>query len=158
MIEIGKNFLSGLTRAQQGYRAQRQKYQLLAGQAAQQAEELRQAHEEKMNYLFRSSSEKLRDAYAQARAALAARQATRAAHGVSDSSSSVLEDKQTLQLTQNLQAHRTQQDLQTAAAQQEKTFKEKWAALWQAVKQYQGKSRKNGRWGSLGQAVTSLFK
>ena len=158
MIEIGKNFLSGLARVQQSYRTQKQKYQLLAGQAAQQAEDLRHTHEDKMNYLFRSSSEKLREAYAQARAALAARQATRAAHGISEASGSSVEDKQTVQLNQNLQARRAQQDLQNAAAQQEKTFKEKWAALWQAVKQYRVKSRKNGRWGSVGQAVTSLFK
>ena len=157
MIEIGKNFLFGLNRSVQSAQAQKEKYRTLADQTEQTAQQLRQAYEENTAYLFRTTTEKMRAAYDRAQHALAQRQARRAANGISDTSASAAEDSKTTQLTQTLDMARTQAQLQTVGAQTEKTFKSKWQALLQAAAAYRRRSRKNDRWSSLAQAVTSLF-
>lgn len=158
MIEIGKNFLFGLSTAKQTSRAQQEKYKLLADQTDALAQQLRQHYEEKTAYLFRSSTEKMRQIQQAAQAALAQRQARRAAHGVNDQSASAVQDATTTALAAALDTARTQAQLQSAGAQQENTFKAKWQALLQAAADYRRSSRKKGRLGSLGQAFSSLFK
>lgn len=157
MIEIGKNFLFGLNRSVSSAHAQKEKYRMLADQTEQSARKLHQDYEEDTAYLFRSASEKMRNTYERAREALAQRQSRRAAHGIGDTSASAADDAQTTQLAQTLDASRVQTQLQAAGSQAEKTFKSKWQALLQAAAAYRRRSRKNDRWSSLAQAVTSLF-
>ena len=158
MIEIGKNFLFGFSSARQTGRAQKEKYRILADQTEEQARQLRQDYDEKTTYLFRSATEKMRLAQATAQEALAQRQARRAAHGINDLSASAAQDASTQQLAGVLEDSATQRELQTAAAQEENSFKKKWQALLNAAAAYRSSAHKSGRLGSLGRAFISLLK
>ncbi len=157
MIEIGKNFLFGLSSAKQNSRVQKEKYRALADQTDELAQQLRQNYEEKTAYLFRTTAEKIRQAQATALSALSARQAQRAAHGAG-SSAAALQDASTTQLAKELATVAEQKELQRSGAEAENTFTRKWQALLQAAADYRRRARKNGRLGSLGQALRSLFK
>ena len=142
MIEIGKKFFWGYYNAQQAARNQSQKYRSLAEQAQEQGDALEQQYWEKNAYLFRTSSEKIRQASRTALAALAQRQARRAANGVTDQSASALEDVGQTRLSTQVQNNAVGADLQTQGAAHEKTFAQKWQALMQAAHEYR-KSAKN---------------
>ena len=157
MIEIGKNFLVGLASAKQNSRAQQEKYQALADQTDELAQQLRQNYEAQTAYLFRTTAEKMRQAQASALAALAQRQAQRAAHGAGHSSSAQ-QDISTTLLAGQLAAAAQQQELQRSGAEAENIFKRKWQALLQAAADYRRRARKTGRLGSVGRALSSLFK
>ena len=157
MIEIGRSFINGLRTAQQQARQEKNKNNTLAQQTQQALEELQQTYDEQMNYLFRSSVEKNQLAYSRALAQLAAAEAKRAAKGVSNSSSSAVNEKQTSLLQQQLAKQTVQQQLQTQAAQTEHTFQEKWKSLWQAVAQYRKQTGRGSRFGNIGKAFLSLF-
>ena len=157
MIEIGKNFLVGLASAKQNSRAQQEKYRALADQTDELAQQLRQNYEAQTAYLFRTTAEKMRQAQASALAALAQRQAQRAAHGAGHSASAQ-QDASTTSLAGQLAAAAQQQELQRSGAEAENTFKRKWQALLQAAADYRRRARKTGRLGSVGRALSSLFK
>lgn len=157
MIEIGKNFLWGLASARQTTRQEKEKNKLGALQAQQQADALQQAYEEKMNYLFRSSAEKAQLAYENARKQLASLQAKRAANGVSDTSASSLDEKQTYALQQTQNQQQIQAALQEEAAKQTNIFERKWNELREAVAQYRKQAKRTHRLGDLGRAFLSLF-
>lgn len=158
MIEIGKKFFWGYQQARQDTRSQQQKSRSLAARAEEQARALQQEYRADTAYLFRSASEKMRQASQTALAALAQRQAHRAAHGVGNTSSSAVEDAQQTQFNTQLQHRTAQADLQTQGAQTERTFAQKWHALWQAVHEQRKASKHTGRWGSAGRAFLSLFQ
>ena len=157
MIEIGKNFWWGLASAKQSARQKKEQNNLLATQAQQQAEALQQAYEEKMSYLFRSSTERTQLALDNARQQLALLQAKRAAHGVGADSATAADEKQTLALQQAQQQKQAQQDLQARASEESNVFERKWTELRQAVSRYRKQARSKGRLGSFGRAVLSLF-
>lgn len=157
MIEIGKNFWWGLSNAKQNSRQEKEKNNLLATQAQQQAEALQQAYEEKMNYLFRSSTERTQLALENARKQLALLEAKRAANGLGANSATAVDEKQTANLQQARQQKQVQQELQTRAAEESNVFERKWNELRQAVSRYRKQARSKGRLGSFGRAVLSLF-
>ena len=157
MIEIGKQFFAGYQSARRSARNQAQKYRSLAAQAEEQAAALEQQYREKNAYLFRTASEKIREATQTAQAALAQRQARRAANGVDNRSASALEDARQTQWGRQLQNNSVQTQLQDQGAQQEKTFAQKWQALLQAAHEQRKTAKKQGRWGSMGRALLSLF-
>ncbi len=156
MIEIGQNFLTGLAGAKKALRSQKQTSQVRSAQTLQQVQDAQQEYAEKMNYLFRSSAEKTQLAYERARAQLAALQAARAARGVL---SNTPEEQTSASLQQTLQEVRTQQQLQSQAAQQTRTFAQKWQELLAQVAKYRKQTKKrNLGLGSVGQAFVNLFK
>ena len=157
MIEIGKNFLWGLANAKQTARQDKEKNKLSTLQAQQQMDDLQQAYEEKMHYLFRSSAEKTQLAYENARNQLAALQAKRAANGVSNNSASAVDEKQVIALQQAQNQQQAQTALQQAAAQQTTIFERKWNELREAIAQYRKRANRKHHLGSLGQAFLSLF-
>ncbi len=157
MIEIGKNFWWGLSNAKQSARQEKEKNNLLATQAQQQAKALQQAYEEKMEYLFRSATERTQLALDNARKQLALLQAKRAANGVLADSATAVDEKQTADLQQTQQQKQVQQELQTRAAEENNVFERKWNELRQAVTRYRKQARSKGRLGSFGRAVLSLF-
>ena len=158
MIEIGKQFFWGYQRAQQSARSQAQKYRSLAAQTEEQARALPQQYREQNAYLFRTASEKMRQATQTALAALAQRQARRAANGVTDRSASAVEDAGQTRLSAQVQNNAAGADLQTQGAAREKTFAQKWQALLQAAHGYRKSAKHQGAWGSVGRALLSLFQ
>ena len=158
MIEIGKNFLWAVTNARQAAQREREQNKLWAQQAQEQADALQQDYEQKMAYLFRSSAEKTALAYDNARRQLAALQAKRAANGLTGASASALDEKQTSALQQVQEQQRIQENLQTTAAQQDNLFQQQWRALRALVARYGRAAKRKGRLGSLGKAITALFK
>ena len=158
MIEIGKKFFWGYSKAQQAAHSQQQKYRSLAAQAEEQARALEQDYRASTAYLFRTAAEKMRQASQTALAGLAQRQARRAANGVTNSSASALTDTQQTQLNTQLQNRATQADLQTQGAQQARTFAQKWQALLQAAHDARKATKRTGRLGNIGQALLSLFQ
>lgn len=158
MIEIGRNFLAGLSNAQQQVRSQKKKYKTLAAEAEEETRSLPLAYQDKMAYLFRTSNERMRLAYNKARQALAARQALRAAHGVNDTSASAAQEGQNVLLNQSLEDLQTRQALQQAASEEEKKFTSRWNALLDTVATYRKMAKKSGKLGAFGRAVVSLFK
>lgn len=158
MIEIGKKFFWGYQNAQQAARNQQQKYLSLAQQTEEQARQLEQQYRQQNAYLFRTTSEKMRQATQAAQAALAQRQARRAANGVADSSASALQEDVQTRLSTQAQNNALKADLQTQGAAQEKTFAQKWQALLQAMHGYRKAAKKQGRFGSIGRAFMSLFQ
>ncbi len=157
MIEIGRNFWWGLSNAKQSSRQEKEKNNLLATQAQQQAEALQQAYEEKMNYLFRSSTERTQLALENARKQLALLEAKRAANGLSSDSATAVDEKQMATLQQAQQQKQVQHELQISAAEESNVFERKWNELRQAVLRYRKQARSKGRLGSFGRAVLSLF-
>lgn len=158
MIEIGKKFFWGYQNAQQAALSQAQKYRSLATQSEAQARALQQQYQQQNAYLFRTAAEKMRQASQTALAALAQRQARRAANGVTDSSASAVEEEQQARLSGQVQNQAVQADLQTQGAAQEKTFAQKWQALLQTAHEARKASKRTGRWGSVGRALLSLFQ
>ncbi len=158
MIEIGKKFFWGYQTSQQAARNQAQKYRSLAQQTEEQARALEQQYRQQNAYLFRTAAEKMRQATQAAQAALARRQARRAANGVDNRSASALEEAGQTQLSAQLQNSAVQADLQTQGAAQEKTFAQKWQALLQAAHGYRKSAKKSSRLGSVGRALLSLFE
>lgn len=158
MIEIGKNFFTGLTSAQQQARQNKLKNKALTSQVEQELSALQQEYENMMNYLFRSSVEKNQLASQRALAQLAALQAKRAANGIDAGSAFSVDEKQTSALRQQLDQQTLQRQLQQTAAQENATFTQKWQALWQAMQQYRKQARKNRHFSAIGKAFISLFK
>ena len=158
MIEIGKKFFWGYQSARQAVRTQAQKNRSLAAQAEEQARALEQQYREQNAYLFRTASEKMRQATQAAQAALAQRQARRAANGVTDRSASSVEEAGQTRLAGQVQNGAVQADLQTQGAAQANTFAQKWQALMQAAHRYRKTAKKSGRLGSWGRALLSLFQ
>lgn len=158
MIEIGKKFFWGYQSAQQTARSQAQKYRSLAAQNEAQARALEQQYQEQNTYLFRTASEKMRQATQAAQAALAQRQARRAANGVTDHSASAQEEAQQARLSRQVQNNAVQADLQTQGVRQANTFAQKWQALLQAAHGARKASKRTGRLGSVGRALLSLFQ
>ncbi len=158
MIEIGKNFLWGIAQAKQQSRQEKSKYKTLGDQARQEAQALQEAYEQQMAYLFRSSAERTKLAYENARKQLAVLRAKRAANGITDQSASAMDEKQLSQLQQVQTQQQTQADLATAAAQQTNIFERKWKELHSAMTRYYKQSHRKSRLGSLGRALVSLLK
>lgn len=156
MIEIGKNFLWGLTSAQQTARTRKQTNRTLAKESASAADAAAQDYAEKMNYLFRSAVEKNQLAYERARQQLATQQAKRAANGVAAASS--VDTQRDAALQQAVQENQTQQNLQSNAAQETQTFQQKWQALLARAAQYRKQAKRKNRLGNFGQALVNLFK
>ena len=157
MIEITSALASAWSSARSAQRKQRSRYQDLASSAAEEMEKLRNQYEEKNAYLFRSAAEKTRLAYENARAQLASRQASLAARGLTGQSASVGEQQADVQRAAVLQHTQAQQELQTAAAQQEKEYKTAWQKLQEAVLAYRRAANKKSRFGSFADAIRSLF-
>ena len=157
MIEIGKNFLWGISNAKQMARQEKEKNKQGALQAQQQADALQQEYEAKINYLFRTSAEKTKLAYENARKQLAVLQARRAANGVTDASASAIDEKQTTALQQAQNQKQAHASLQEEASQQTSIFERKWNQLRDAVAQYRKQAKRKNRLGSLGRAFLSLF-
>ena len=155
MIEIGKNFLWGLTNAKQAAQQRKDTNRLGVLQAEQQANAVQQEYEEKMKYLFRSSAEKTQLAYENARKQLAALQATRAANGITDLSASAIDEKQTSALQQVQNQQQTQAVLQEAAAKQTTAFERAWNDLRDKIANYRRKAKYKSSLGSLGRALLS---
>ena len=158
MIQIGKNFLLGLSEAQQSNRARHYKYKELALDAQTQAQALQEKYRQRMAYLFRTSNEKMRLAYDNARKELAHYQALRAAHGITEDSASAAEQTQTAAHTQALEAQRMAEDVQNSGAKETNLFQDAWQKLLASAAAYRRKSKQKGSLGSLGQALVSLFK
>ncbi|MBP5430038.1 MAG: hypothetical protein J6Y25_04065 [Elusimicrobiaceae bacterium] len=158
MIEIGTGFLKAWSAAGQAQRARKNQYRAWEQQAQEKLESLQQAQQEKTAYLFRTTAEKTRQAYENARAELARQQAAWAAHGVTLESASADEAARTIQTQAALQAAKEQRALQTTAAAQEQEHNSKWQQLLEAMRQYRRAGNKKGRLGRLGNALASLFK
>lgn len=158
MIEIGKNFLLGLADAQKRIRTQREQDKAETEENLTRLQALQDTYRKQMAYLFRTTNEKERLAYDTARAALANRQAIRAAHGVTNQSASAVADTQNTSLNQTLESGRTQTALQSQAAEQEKQFKRTWEKLLDKDAFLRRYAKRSGRLGSWGRALVSLFK
>ena len=130
----------------------------MAEQTEEQARVLEQDYRANTAYLFRTTSEKMRQVSQAALAALAQRQARRAANGVTDSSASAVEDAGQTRLAEQVQNSVTQTHLQTQGVAQEKTFAQKWQAILQAAHGYRKSAKNKGRWSSVGRALLSLFQ
>lgn len=158
MIEIGKNFLWALTDAKQQSRQEKKTNSLLLSQIQQQAEQLRQAYEDKMRYLLRSSAEKQQLTYENARQQLAMLNAKRAANGINANSASGIDEIQTGVLNQTRTAKTEAINLQESAAQEENSFVQAWKGFVQLMGEYRKKMKRHARLGEWGQAFVSLFK
>jgi len=158
MIEIGKKFFWGIQNARQTARAEQQKYRSLAAQAEEQARALAQDYRADTAYLFHTAAEKMRQASQAALQSLAQRQARRAANGVSADSASAQEESRQAQFNTQLQNRAVQTDLQAQGAQTQRTFAQKWQALWRAVHEQRKAAKNTGRLGSFGRALLSLFE
>ena len=156
MIEIGTGFLNALSAAKQTRRTQKDRYHALMTQAEDQAQALREQYAQRTAYLFRTSAEKTRQAYDTARTQLASRQAKWAAQGITAASSAATVAQQVKEQAQ-LSALSAQQQLQTQAADQEKTTRSALQKLADAWATYRRAATKKGRLGSLGAAFSSLF-
>ncbi len=158
MIEIGTGFLKAWSSASQAQRSRKNQYRAWEQQAQEKLEDLRQTQQEKTAYLFRTTAERTRQAYENARAELARQQAAWAAHGLTLQSASADEAARNMQTQAALQAAKEQTALQTTAAAQEQEYDTKWQQLLQAMRQYRRAGNKKGRLGRLGNALASLFK
>ena len=158
MIQITTTLASSWAAERSKQRARREKYANLAEQTQEKEDQARAQYEENTSYLFRSSAEKTRLAYEQARAALAAQQAKWAAHGLTGQSATVAEQTAQTQANAQRQAAQEQQTLQTAAAQEEKNYHTLVQKLRAAASAYRRAARHNSRWGSFTQALSTLLK
>lgn len=155
MIEIGTGFLNALSAAKQTRRTQKDRYHALMNQAEEQAQALREQYAQRTAYLFRTSAEKTRQAYDNARTQLAGRQAKWAARGITSASADTV--AQQVKQQAQLSALSAQQQLQTQAAAQEKSTRSALQKLADAWAMYRRAAAKKGRLGSLGAAFSSLF-
>ncbi len=158
MIQIGTGFLRALSANKQLGRTQKDHYTLLAQNAQDQVQALQAKQALQTAYLFRTSAEKNRQAYENARVQLASRQAKWAAHGMSAQGASVRTAVQQSTQQAQLAAADQQVRLQTQAAQTEKQTRTALQKLTQLLSSYRRAARKKGHMGSLGAAFTSLFK
>ncbi len=157
MIQIATTLASSWAAARSKQRSQKEKYQTLAEQAQQAEQNARTRYENNTVYLFRSSAEKTRQAYENARAQLAARQAQWAAHGITGQSASAAEQTLHMQTDVHRQAAQEQQQLQVAAAQEEKNYQTVLQKLRAAASSYRRAARHKSRWGSFTEALRTLF-
>jgi len=129
----------------------------LTAAAQEQAEKIRKQYEEKNAYLFRSAAEATRLAYENARSQLAARQATWAAHGLTEQSASVAEARLDLQHAADQQQAKEQSQLQAGAAQNEQEKNTAWQKFLATLSAYRKSAQHKNWWNPLEKAISTLL-
>ena len=135
----------------------RQTYSALAQDASRDLQALEEAYEHQSNYLFRSSAEKNRALFEQARLNLSARRAAQAAKGLDERSAT----EQLIQQKEQWQTHaehakleaQTQEDL----AQKEKEKESKISLLRQKIYALKKIANQKGSLWKWGQQIRSWF-